>query len=93
MENNKKIYRNSPSGYNTHQDYLERREKVYNPQPVTSPRISSDYYSIKKELTTYQIIDIVKKLVSQIDYFTYKSNVYKILDLPMETLYKDKKKS
>ena len=90
MENNKKIYRNSPGGYNTHQDYLERREKVYNPPPVTSPRISSDYYSIKKELTTYQIIDIVKKLVSQIDYFTYKSNIYKISDLPMETLYKDK---
>ena len=31
MENNKKIYRNSPNGYNTHIDYLDRREKVYNP--------------------------------------------------------------
>ena len=92
MENNKKIYRNSPSGYNTHQDYLDRREKVYNPHPVIAQRISSDYYSIKNELTTYQIINVVKKLVSQIDYFTYNGEVYKILDLPMETLYKDKKK-
>ena len=43
---------------------------------------------IDKVLIIRLFIDVIKKLVSQIDYFTYKGEVYKILDLPMETLYK-----
>ena len=35
------------------------------------------------------MIDIIKKIVSPINYFTYKGEIYKILDLPMETLYKN----
>jgi len=86
---NNKIYRNSPKGYNQDKDYVDRREKVYNPHPPTSNKINGDYYGIKKELNTFEVIDVIKKIISAIKYFTYQNNIYKITDLPMTTLYKN----
>ena len=87
-----KIFRNLPVGYNSNEEYLERRNTVYNPPSITNIRSNSSYYSIKKELTPYQIISVIDKLVNQITYFTYQSNVYKFDDLPWKTLYMDKDK-
>ena len=75
---NNKIYRNSPKGYNKDKDYVDRREKVYNPHPPTSNKINGDYYGIKKELNTFEVIDVIKKIISAIKYFTYQNNIYKI---------------
>ena len=87
-----KIFRNLPVGYNSNEEYLERRNTIYNPPPITNNRISSTYYGIKNELTPYQIIDIINKIVSKITYFTYNNDVYKFDDLPWKTLYMDKDK-
>jgi len=87
------IYRNLPKGYNPHLEFLERREKVYNPHPVSSQRVNSSYFSIKDDISTYQAFDIIKKLPSKIKYFTYNNNLYKLDDLPWETLYKDTTKN
>jgi hypothetical protein len=82
-----KIYKNLPNGYNNNDVFLERRETVYNPSPITNQRLSSNYFSIKNEISTVQAIDIINKMQSQIEYFTYKNNIYKFSDLPMKTLY------
>ncbi len=87
-----KIFRNLPIGYNSNEEYLDRRDDIYNPPPITNSRINSTYYSIKNELTSYQIIDIINKLVNKITYFTYNNDVYKFDDLPWKTLYMDKDK-
>jgi hypothetical protein len=85
-----KIYRNLPVGYNPADDFLERRPAVYNPPPVSNQKTSATYYSIKNEITTIQAIEIVNnKLVNNIEYFSYKGNLYKLSELPMETMYKD----
>jgi hypothetical protein len=89
MSGNNQIYRISPKGYNQNQDYYDRRETIYNPDPIKNLRIGDAYYSIKKELSAFELIAITKKLVSTIDYFTYENKIYKINDIPMETLYKD----
>jgi hypothetical protein len=89
MENNTQIYRNSPKGYNNDNQYMDRREEVYNPHPPTSNKVSGTYYSIKKEANTFEIINIIKKIISPIMYFTYQEKIYKISELPMKTLYKD----
>jgi hypothetical protein len=86
------IYRVSPHSYNNHDNYIERREDIYNPNPVKNLRISDAYYSIKKELSAFELIDITKKIVSNVEYFTYNSKLYKINDIPMQTLYKDTNK-
>lgn len=92
MDNNNTIYRNLPQGYNQYQDIITRRQDIYNPHPVTSQRVDDTYNTIKKEFTTFEIIDITKKIVSMIDYFKYDKTLYKISELPMETLYKDTQK-
>lgn len=88
-----KIYKNLPIGYNNSDTFLERREQVYNPSPIINQRLSHNYYSIKNEISTVQAIDIINKMESPIEYFTYKDNIYKFSDLPMKTLYKDDGKS
>ncbi len=89
INNNTKIYKNSPKGFNQDNEYLERREKVYNPHPPTSNKINSDYYGIKKELNTFEVIDVIKKIVTPVKFFTYQDKIYNIQELPMQTLYKD----
>jgi hypothetical protein len=92
MDNNNTIYRNLPEGYNQYQDIITRRQDIYNPHPVTSQRVDDTYNTIKKELSTFEIMDVTKKIVSIIDYFKYEQKLYKISELPMETLYKDTQK-
>jgi hypothetical protein len=92
-ENKNKIYRNLPDGYNKNQDFLDRREKVYNPHPLSNQRTSDSYYTIKNELSSIQAIDIVNKLKSKVEYFMYKDNLYKLTELPLETMYKNLDKS
>jgi hypothetical protein len=89
MEDNK-IYRNLPIGYNKNDNYLDRRQDIYNPPPITNQRLSQNYYSIKNEISTIQAIDIINKLKSPIEYFSYNGNLYRFSDLPMQTLYKNK---
>jgi hypothetical protein len=88
--NKNKIYRNLPDGYNPADDFLERRPGVYNPPPVSNQRTSATYYSIKNELSTIQAIEIINnKIVNNIEYFSYKGNLYKLSELPMENMYRD----
>lgn len=82
------IYRNLPKGYNPNITINERREKTYNPPPISSQRANADYYSIKKELDVYQMLKINKKMTKNIQYFTYKNKIYKFDELPWETMYK-----
>ena len=56
------IYRNLPDGYNENLEFLERRQQLYNPHPVSVINSSNEYYGIKNEITVYQAFDIVNKI-------------------------------
>ncbi len=91
-DKNNQIYRNIPAGYNKNDNFLERRTKIYNPSPVIANRLSTTYQGIKNEIKAYQAIDIISSIIKKVNYFTFDNKLYKITDLPFQTLYKNENK-